>query len=80
MLAEKAYKKTPLGSQGKFSCVNEIVSGPSDGKQKTYERFAEQVRKLEEMETNGFLKIDSRHTESQTGRHHIDTVMFTRLT
>ena len=80
MIAEKAYKKTPIGSQGKFSCVNEIVSGPSDGKQKTYERFAEEVRKLEEKAANGFITIDSRHTETQTGKHHIDAVVFTRLT
>ena len=80
MIAEKTYKRTPIGSQGKFSCVNEIVGGPSDGKQKTYERFAEQVRKLEEMETSGLITIDSRHTESQTGKHHVDAVVFTRLT
>jgi len=79
MIAEKAYKKSAIGGQGKFSCVNEIVSGPSEGRQKTYERFAEQVRKLEEMAANGLIRIDSRHTESQTGKHHLDTVVFTRL-
>jgi hypothetical protein len=80
MIAEKAYKKTPIGSQGKFSCINEIAGSPSDGKQKTYERFAEQVKKLEEMEANGLITINSRHTESQTGKHHVDSVVFTRLT
>lgn len=79
MIAEKAYKKTAIGTQGKFSCVNEIVGGPSAGKQRTYERFAEQVRKLEELEAKGLITIDSRHTESQTGKHHVDTVVFTRL-
>jgi hypothetical protein len=80
MIAEKAYKKTPVGSQGKFSCVNEVAGGPSDGKQKTYALFAEQIKKLEEMAAKGLITINSRHTESQTGKHHVDTVVFTRLT
>ena len=73
MTARDAYESTAVGAVGTMT----YRGSTSDDSE--YERFALLVAELESMESEGLVRIESKHRESQTGMRHVDVVRFTRL-
>ena len=79
MLATKSYGATVVGSTRTITMAD-LVAPSARADTAAYERFAKEIELLEQLEIEGKLKIDWRHTETSTGKRYTDMVRFTRLT
>ena len=65
--AQYAYDETPIGKDGRIVNAEDLAA------------FQAQVHRLDKMEHEGLIRIKTRHSESQTGHHLVDFVVFTRV-
>ncbi|MCK4125286.1 hypothetical protein HFK83_23310 [Ralstonia pseudosolanacearum] len=70
-VAIQAYEACEIGGNGSMQ--------PTENSHNALEVFQRDVVLAEQLEKKGKIRIRTRHTESKTGHHFVDLILFERL-